>query len=60
MKKVYISPSIFVCENMLEPILQGESQWGVNGNNQYIKDDDEGGDLEIDAKGGDLWDGWDD
>ena len=45
---------------MLEPILQGESQWGVNGNNQYIKDDDEGGDLEIDAKGGDLWDGWDD
>ena len=60
MKKEYISPSIFVCENMLEPILQGESQWGVNGNNQYIKDDDEGGDLEIDAKGGDLWDGWDD
>lgn len=60
MKKVYISPSIFVCENMLEPILQGESQWGVNGNNQYIKDDNEDGDLEIDAKGGDLWDGWDD
>ncbi len=62
MKKVYISPSIFVCENMLEPILQGESQWGVNGNNQYIKDDDgtEGDGFEIDAKGGDLWDGWDD
>lgn len=60
MKKEYISPSIFVCENMLEPILQGESQWGVNGNNQYIKDDNEDGDLEIDAKRGDLWDGWDD
>lgn len=47
---------------MLEPILQGESQWGVNGNNQYIKDDDgtEGDGFEIDAKGGDLWDGWDD
>lgn len=60
MKKEYISPSIFVCENMQEPILQGESQWGVNGNNQYIKDDNEDGDLEIDAKGGDLWDGWDD
>jgi len=60
MKKVYISPSIFVCENMLEPILQGESQWGGNGNNQYIKDDEGGDDFEIDAKGGDLWDGWDD
>lgn len=60
MKKEYISPSIFVCENMQEPILQGESQWRVGkGNNEMIKDD-EGGDLEIDAKGGDLWDGWDD
>ncbi len=45
---------------MLEPILQGESQWGVNGNNQYIKDDEGGDDFEIDAKRGNLWDGWDD
>lgn len=60
MKKVYISPSIFVCENMQEPILQGESQWGLTGNDNEMIKDDEGGDLEIDAKGGDLWDGWDD
>lgn len=61
MKKVYISPSIFVCENMQEPILQGESQWRVNdGNNEMIKDDEGGDDFVIDAKGGNLWDGWDD
>lgn len=61
MKKKYISPSIFVCENMLEPILQGESQWGVNdGDNEMIKDDDGGDGFVIDAKNGNLWDGWDD
>jgi len=63
MKKEYISPSIFVCENMQEPILQGESQWRVGkGNNEMIKDDDgtEDDGFVIDAKNGNLWDGWDD
>lgn len=48
---------------MQEPILQGESQWRVgNGNNEMIKDDDgtEDDGFVIDAKGGNLWDGWDD
>ena len=46
---------------MLEPILQGESQWGVNdGDNEMIKDDEGGDGFVIDAKNGNLWDGWND
>ena len=48
---------------MQEPILQGESKWRVgNGNNEMIKDDDgtEDDGFVIDAKNGNLWDGWDD
>lgn len=57
MKKEYIRPSTLVYENMLEPVLQGESRWGVDGNNQLIKDDegDEDDGFVIDAKAG-IWD----